>query len=240
VSNGGTDPDLPANTLAYVLSEGPTNATISASGTIAWTPSEDQGPGTFTFTTVVTDNGVPARSATNSFTVTVAEVNTAPTIETITNQNIRFGELWTNRIVAADADLPANELTFTVEEGPNGLTVDGATGALSWTPVQAQVGAHTVRVRVTDNGTPALNAEITFQVNVTGEEARLEISRIGTLIQVTISGNVGLNYRLERSEDLNTWEQQSEFRLTVSPMVYIDPDSIVGRTNRNYRLRTVD
>jgi hypothetical protein len=190
---------------------------------------------------VVTDNGVPVLTGTNSFTVTVGEVNVAPSIEGITNQNVRFGELWMSQVLATDADLPANTLTYSVEQGPTGLTVSGTSGALSWTPLEAQVGVHTVRVRVTDNGTPALNAETTFQIEVSGEETRLEIGQVaGGLMRVTVFGNVGLDYRLERSVDLEIWEQQSEFRLTSSPLQYIDPDTVQGRPLRYYRLRTVE
>ncbi|HEX7860004.1 MAG TPA: putative Ig domain-containing protein [Verrucomicrobiae bacterium] len=237
--NPATDSDLPANALTYVLTEGPTNATISATGTISWTPTETQGPGTFVFTTVVTDNGAPVRSATNSFTITVTEVNSAPTITALTNQTIRFGELWTNLVTASDSDLPANTLSFSVEQGPTNLTLNPASGALNWTPLQAQVGSHTIRIRASDNGTPSRNAETTFEITVTGVETRMEITRLGTLMQVTIVGNVGLNYRLERSSDLTTWEQQSEFRLNTSPLQYIDPDLIQGRPARLYRLRTI-
>ncbi|MFO1477564.1 MAG: hypothetical protein U1F98_13050 [Verrucomicrobiota bacterium] len=51
-------------------------ALIDASGVITWTPtSRPAGPGVYTITTIVTDDGVPALSATNSFQVTVNEVN---------------------------------------------------------------------------------------------------------------------------------------------------------------------
>ena len=46
----------------------------------SWTPSEAQGPSTNTFTTVVTDSGAPSKSTTNSFVVTVNEVNSAPVL----------------------------------------------------------------------------------------------------------------------------------------------------------------
>src|SRR5206468_931508 len=78
VTNTATDGDLPANILTYQLVSPPTGASISASGLINWTPSEAQGPSTNTFTTIVTDNGTPALSATNSFTVTVDGESTAP------------------------------------------------------------------------------------------------------------------------------------------------------------------
>src|SRR6266498_2834323 len=68
---------------------GPTNATISASGIITWTPTEAQGPSSgVVFTTKVTDNGTPALSASNSFTVTVNEVNSAPTLPGIVSQTV--------------------------------------------------------------------------------------------------------------------------------------------------------
>ena len=75
-----TDADLPANTLSYQLLNPPAGAAIGSAGTITWTPTEAQGPATYTLTTVVTDNGTPSLSATNSFTVTVNEVNSAPVL----------------------------------------------------------------------------------------------------------------------------------------------------------------
>ena len=53
---------------------------IDTNGVITWTPTEAQGPGTNTITTVVTDNGVPPLSVTNSFVVIVTEVNSAPVL----------------------------------------------------------------------------------------------------------------------------------------------------------------
>src|SRR5262249_60856839 len=77
-----TPPPSPYTTLfrsSYALQSGPINAVVSPDGVITWTPTEEQGPGTFLFTTVVTDDGSPPLSATNSFVVTVTEANSAPT-----------------------------------------------------------------------------------------------------------------------------------------------------------------
>src|SRR6185295_7357580 len=78
VTNTATDPDSPANTLTYSLVGAPAGVAISTAGVITWTPTETQGPGTNIITTLVTDNGTPALSASNSFVVVVTEVNTAP------------------------------------------------------------------------------------------------------------------------------------------------------------------
>ena len=57
---------------------------------------------------------------------------------------------------ATDADVPANTLTFSLDAGaPSGSTINGSTGAFSWTPTAS--GTFPVTVRVTDNGSPALN-----------------------------------------------------------------------------------
>src|SRR5437762_2292060 len=90
---------------------------------MAWTPSEAQGPSTNVVTVRVFDDGTPSLSATNSFTVVVNEVNTAPALTMPANQTIN--ELTTLNVsaTATDTDLPANTLTFALVSGPAGLTV---------------------------------------------------------------------------------------------------------------------
>jgi hypothetical protein len=78
VTNAATDADEPANALTYTLVTKPSGAAISADGVITWTPGEAQGPSTNVFTTRVTDNGTPALSASNTFTVVVREAHVPP------------------------------------------------------------------------------------------------------------------------------------------------------------------
>src|SRR5204863_196339 len=133
VTNTATDGDLPANILAYQLVSPPTGASISASGVISWTPSEAQGPSTNTFTTIVTDNGAPALSATNSFTVTVNEVNSAPVLTGQTNRTINELTTLTVTNTATDGDLPANVLTLSLLDALP-ISSISASGVISWTP----------------------------------------------------------------------------------------------------------
>ncbi len=74
-----TDSDTPAQTLTYSLLAGPSGAAVdSGSGNFTWRPNVFQSDSTNSVQVVVTDNGTPNLSATNSFTVTVNPL-TAPT-----------------------------------------------------------------------------------------------------------------------------------------------------------------
>src|SRR5207245_1763125 len=114
-----TDADLPANTLTFALVSAPLGMSINgSSGAISWTPSEAQGPSTNLVSVSVTDNGVPALSATNNFTVTVSEVNLTPVLNVPTDQTLSAHTRLFLSASATDADLPANTLTFALVSAP--------------------------------------------------------------------------------------------------------------------------
>jgi hypothetical protein len=167
VTNTATDTDVPANTLTYSLLAPPAGAVISAAGVITWTPTEAQGPGVYTITTRVVDNGTPALSATNSFSVTVNEVNTAPVLPVQANRTIPelSAMVVTNR--ATDADLPANTLSYSLIAPPAGAAISSS-GVITWTPTEAQGPSTNLFITVVaDNGVPSLSATNSFTVIVT-------------------------------------------------------------------------
>src|SRR5204862_423652 len=162
-----TDSDVPANTLSFALVSGPTGLTVSASGAIAWTPTEAQGPSTNTVTVRVFDNGTPSMSATNSFQVIVTEVNTPPILTLPGTQTIAEQTALSSNATATDSDVPANTLSFALVSGPTRLP-GSASRAIAWTPTEAQgPSTNTVTVRVLDNGTPSMSATNSFLVIVT-------------------------------------------------------------------------
>ncbi len=71
VINTGTDSDVPAQTLSYQLLNPPAGMQIDGVGIITWTPLLAQSPSTNVVVTVVTDDGIPPLSATNTFQVIV-------------------------------------------------------------------------------------------------------------------------------------------------------------------------
>ena len=159
---------MPANALTYSLVGAPAGATIgSTSGAFSWTPTEAQGPGSFTFTVRVTDNGTPNLSDTESITVTVSEVNEAPVLGAIGDQTVDEEIELTFTATASDPDLPANGLTFSLDGAPAGASIDGSSGAFSWTPTEAQgPGDYPFDVCVTDDGSPQLDDCESISVHV--------------------------------------------------------------------------
>ena len=92
---------------------------------------------------------------------------------------------------------------------------------------------------MTDNGSPSLSATNTFQVTVVGEGSHLEIQRLASgLMQLTITGDTGHSYELQRSAFLEVWNKVFEFQLSTSPFLYVD---IGAETNalRFYRLKLI-
>jgi hypothetical protein len=136
------------------------------SGLINWTPTEAQGASTNTIIVVVTDNASPALSATNTFIVTVNEVNSPPSLPAQLDRTVNELSALTVTNTATDPDLPANGLVYTLLNPPDGVQID-ANGVVTWTPTEAQgPGTNTITVIVTDNGQPPLSATNSFAVVV--------------------------------------------------------------------------
>ncbi len=165
-----TDPDA-GQTLSYSLGvDAPAGAEIeAATGKFTWTPTEEQGPGTYSFAVRATDNGTPPRTAAQRATVTVGEANRAPVLPPIGDRSVGEGTLIAIDAAAADPDVPANTLAYSLAPGaPAGARIDPATGQFVWTPSEEQgPGSYPITIVVVDNGTPPLSNSRTFVVGVT-------------------------------------------------------------------------
>ena len=174
VTNTASDNDIPSLPLTYSLTvtnlgsdSAVTNASISTNGVITWTPQQTQSPGTNRFTTVVSDGSL---SATNSFMVTVLEVNQAPVLPGQTNVTISG----TTPIVVTNTAGESNIHSVTTGyglAGPTGATID-TNGVISWTPAVGQVpGVYPFTTVVTNSNpydliNPQLTATNSFTVTV--------------------------------------------------------------------------
>lgn len=129
-----TDPDVPAQTLTFSLVNEPLGALIDAvSGDFTWTPTEAQGPATYTFDVKVTDSGSPPLSDSKSVTVMVDEVNVVPIAN---SQSVTTNEDTSVAITLSgtDADIPVQVLTFSLVNSPTNGVLSGIAPSLTYTP----------------------------------------------------------------------------------------------------------
>jgi hypothetical protein len=163
-----TDPD--GDSLTFTLLPGtPAGMLLNpVSGRLTWITGEAHGPSTNVVTVRVLDTGTPLQTATRTFTITVLDVNAAPTLAPVPAQTVNEGSLLTVTNVATDTDLPAQQLTFSLGAGaPAGAAINPTNGVFTWRPSEIQGGTtNPISVIVTDNGEPPLSATQTFAVIV--------------------------------------------------------------------------
>ena len=172
-----SDPDLDG--LTFSLSGEPSGAAITAGGVFTWTPSEAQGPGSYVFDVVVTDDGSPNLNDSETITVTVSEVNVAPVLDTVGDKAVAEQNPLTFTATANDVDDPANTLSFSLSGEPTGAAITSG-GVFTWTPSEAQgPGVYVFDVVVTDDGTPNLDDSETITVTVTDDNLPPVLDPIG-------------------------------------------------------------
>ena len=167
--SASSDLDIPEQTLSYTwsFSSVPTGSTLTdlddaASITPSFTPDV---AGDFVIDLVVNDGIVD--SPTTTVTITVTETSQAPVLGSIGELDVDEGVELSFTAVATDADVPAQTLTFTLENAPAGARIDAVTGVFSWTPNEAD-GPDQISfdVVVTDDGAPALEDRETITVTI--------------------------------------------------------------------------
>ncbi len=141
-----TDPEN--DPLTFALTDAPVGMTIDAStGLIQWTPTAGQVGQQAVALTVEDGQG---GMASQSYVVEVdAEApNRPPMITSAPQFSATVDRPYQYAVTAVDPE--ADTLTFSLEQAPNGMTIDIATGLVEWTPGATQQGAHAVTVVVTD------------------------------------------------------------------------------------------
>ena len=151
-----SDPDTDANgrhdPLTYAWTEG---TTLLATGP---TPTVTLSSGVHTLTLTVTDPY--GATGTDDVIITVNRINVAPLLNTIADQSVIVGQTLTfTPTLAQSGNNPP--FTYSLVGAPTGVSINPATGQVSWTPTVA--GTYALSVKVTD----AANLSDTKPVNVT-------------------------------------------------------------------------
>ncbi|XZE55261.1 putative Ig domain-containing protein [Planctomycetaceae bacterium SH139] len=137
-------------------------------GMLTWTPSELDGPGVFTPVVIAADADDPQLADRLPIQINVREVNLRPQLMQPVDVTIDEGSRYEIRLLAADQDLPENQLTFSLLESPSPrLQLDSVTGVLNWPTNELDgPGSYQIRVQVTDNGVPSLHSTTSWTVHV--------------------------------------------------------------------------
>ncbi len=166
-----TATDEDNDSLTFAVTAKPDWLTFDATTrTLSGTPGNSQAGQTYSITLTVSDG---TNETTQTFNLTVNDKNYAPTIA---NQTFTIAENSANgtelgQVVAADPDA-GQTLTYEIVSGNDlgifEITNDGKLKVKDNTNLDyEQHQSVSIRVKVTDNGTPALHAEANITVNIT-------------------------------------------------------------------------
>jgi len=170
--------------------------------------------------------------------------NTPPTLTAIPDWTIFEGQLLLFTLSATDSDLPAQQLSYTLDPGaPPGAAINPETGLFSWRPPSEQAPAtNSMTVRVTDDGLPPLSSTATFAVRVMPRPKISSIRSYGTngcaLTFVTIPGKT---YCLEYKDSLQdaSWQQLGPASVAVEETLTLSDTTTPG-SQRFYRIVVAD
>jgi beta-glucanase (GH16 family) len=156
----GDDLTLAAPILPQWLSFNSTTGILSGTPTTA-----DIGAHNVSLTV---DDGTEQAIQTFSFIVSLAP-NTAPSITSQAERFVAAGVTYSYRVQVFDAE--GDTLTLSLTSAPDWLTLDNASGILSGTPTNANVGGHDVNVMVSDGSNSVTqNFRITVRAVETSEQ----------------------------------------------------------------------
>jgi len=165
-------------------------------------------------------NGASGNLSTNgnsiqlNVTSTSQGSNSAPVLAPVADQTVDAGITLLVTNAAADADLPAQSLTFSLLNAPANATLamlDPTNALITWRPMVSQSGTTNLfTVKVADNGAPSLSATNNFTVTVNPLSSQPSINSIvsatGGSFNLSIAGPYGPDYTVLSSTNLLDWQ----------------------------------
>ncbi|AIZ63579.1 hypothetical protein PK28_07535 [Hymenobacter sp. DG25B] len=140
--------DAENSPLTFSLLGAPAGATMQA-GVFSWTPTEAQGPGSYTFSVQVSDGEL---TDVQEITLTVEEVGTEPVLSAVP-ASVTIPELAAYNFTAQGYDGDGDALTYSLLNAPTGASIGASNGLFTWTPTEAQgPGTYDITVRLTAGG----------------------------------------------------------------------------------------
>jgi RHS repeat-associated protein/uncharacterized repeat protein (TIGR01451 family) len=213
--------DADGDALSYTLQQFPNGMTVNATGEVRWTPASGQ-LGTHEIELVVADGR--GGTATQTWPISVGSSgggNRTPQITTAPGTNATAGSLYQYDVNATDAD--GDTLVYSLVQAPAGMTIDTATGLVTWTPAAA--GTFAVGVRVDDGNGAGIVQTYALNVRAAGanrlptiDSAPPSSARVGRVFAYDVAASDAdgdaLTYTLQQSPAGMTLSATGELRWT--------------------------
>ena len=196
-----TDVDVPANVLTYKLSGAPAGATINAtSGAFSWTPTEAQGPGSYSFDVVVSDSQGGSDSETITVTVNaVGGSNNVPVALTdagTTQEDMPV----TLDLTGNDTDPDGDRLTVSIVTPAAHGTLSVSGGQVMYTPNADWNGDDGFTYAISDGNGGAASANVSIAVNPVNDAPTMT----GASIRLRIGESLGLSTANIGAQDIDS------------------------------------
>ena len=170
--------------VTYTIVTAPKKGKVSTGNTATrtYTPNANaNGKDSFAFTTNI---GCLA-SAPAWVIINVTAVNDAPVLAAIGNKSAVVNTTLTFTATASDVDAGQTK-KFSLVSAPSGAAINATTGVFTWKPTAT--GSYTVKIRVTDNGSPVLYDEEQITVAVSASftasaEARMANTAPSSIVE---------------------------------------------------------
>ncbi len=145
---------------------------------LTWAPAEDAAAGDQTIKLKASGGGLLSPFEAD-FTLTLKDVNTAPTLELASTDPIAvtIGQTASFSVTAADKETPAEELKLAVAPGaPEGVSYDEASKTFKFAPASgSQIGDVEVPVQVTDGGETPQTTTLKVAIKVEDDKAQFTV-----------------------------------------------------------------
>jgi hypothetical protein len=216
-----------------VQEDAPGEMTIDERGTLRWRTPRDAGDGPFHVTLTAVATREAALSIETGFDIVVHDPNVAPKLIEVPEQRAYVGRKLTISVKAVDPDAGRTGLTWSLEGSPpSGALINPRTGEFEWTPgPDTPIGDQTVKVTVTDSGSPALSDSIDITVHVADDPAEFTFL-VGYLEQGT--ERTAVLYDRSTNQSLNLTEGATLNLADVeASVITVAPDHVILQVGKD-------
>jgi hypothetical protein len=225
-----------------IRGDAPTGLSLNeATGQLVWKPDATAPAGEYPIVVEVVHPSAANGQQSETLSLTLAEPNSPPKFSAMGPQTAYRGQPWKMTVAAEDPDQPKQRVTFKLGPGaPEGARIDAQSGELTWTPPEQQpLGAVSLTVTATDDGTPPKTSHAVIPLTVMEDTAKQT-----ALIGVVSIGEEREAWFLDKSQNRKTILRiGDEIRAAdiVATVMEIDEKTVtIRRGDADFRLKLGD